>query len=182
MIMTGGAPPPPSPYSVTLPTAAQTQLFMVHRLRPLTPPPGPLLFSGLWLMRLRTAHSRHDAVLVGLVIDCAFSFIEAPGVQLPFSHAYRKGLALGGATGHPFTIERCFDSALDRARCLFRQAPQNKKCETSSHLPELTNSLIAKHVQLISTNGLCPCMEFFAQESSLVSNDNTVWFTGSAAG
>ena len=35
---------------------------------------------------------------------------------------------------------------------------------------------------MVCTNGLSPCLEFPAEESSLVSNDNTVRFPGSAAG
>ena len=58
----------------------------------------------------------------------------------------------------------------------------NKKYETFSYLPELTDAQIAKQVQMMITNGLSPCLEFSAEESSFVSNDNTVRFTGSAAG
>ena len=46
----------------------------------------------------------------------------------------------------------------------------------------MTDAQIAKQVQMIIAKGLSPCLEFASQETSFVSNNNTVRFTGSAAG
>ena len=64
----------------------------------------------------------------------------------------------------------------------FCMRPKNKWYKTFSYLPELTGALIGRQVQMAFTNGLLPCLEFSAEESSLVSNDNTVRFPGTAAG
>ena len=46
----------------------------------------------------------------------------------------------------------------------------------------MTDAQIAKQVQMIIAKGLSPCLEFASEETIFVSNDNTVRFTGSAAG
>ena len=58
----------------------------------------------------------------------------------------------------------------------------NKKFETFSYLPPLTDAQISKQVDMIIAKGLSPCLEFAPKELSFVSNDNTVRFCGSAAG
>jgi ribulose-bisphosphate carboxylase small chain len=58
----------------------------------------------------------------------------------------------------------------------------NKKFETFSYLPLMTDAQIAKQVQMVIAKGLSPCLEFASEETSFVSNDNTVRFTGTAAG
>uniref|UniRef100_P16881 Ribulose bisphosphate carboxylase small subunit, chloroplastic n=2 Tax=Euglena gracilis TaxID=3039 RepID=RBS_EUGGR len=58
----------------------------------------------------------------------------------------------------------------------------NKKFETFSYLPPLSDAQIAKQVDMIIAKGLSPCLEFAAPENSFIANDNTVRFSGTAAG
>ena len=51
---------------------------------------------------------------------------------------------------------------------------ESQGTKTFSYLPELTDALIASQVQMVTTNGLSPCLGFATEESSLVSNNNTV--------
>ena len=75
-----------------------------------------------------------------------------------------------------------FDYALDRARCLFPQAPpKTNGTGLFPFLPELPDDRIARQMQEVRISGVSPCLEFPAEESSLVSNNNTVRFPGAAA-
>jgi len=58
----------------------------------------------------------------------------------------------------------------------------NKKFETFSYLPPLNDNQIARQVDMIIAKGLSPCLEFAAPDSSFTSNENTIRFSGSAAG
>ena len=51
-----------------------------------------------------------------------------------------------------------------------------------SSLPALINAQIVKLVETMICKGVFPCLDFFAQESRLVSNDNTACVVNSAAG
>ena len=76
-----------------------------------------------------------------------------------------------------------FDYALDRARCLFPTAPpKTNGTGLLFFLPELPDARIARQMQEVRSSGVSPCLEFPAEKSSLVSNNNKVRFPGAAAG
>jgi ribulose bisphosphate carboxylase small subunit len=58
----------------------------------------------------------------------------------------------------------------------------NKKFETFSFLPALTDAEIAKQVQMVITKNLAPCLEFASPEQAYVSSESCERFSGSSAG
>jgi len=58
----------------------------------------------------------------------------------------------------------------------------NKKFETFSYLPPLSDAEIARQVDFIIRNGLAPCLEFAPEDCSFVDDKVTVRFQGSTAG
>ena len=61
-------------------------------------------------------------------------------------------------------------------------ASKNKWYRSPFFLPGLPDAQIAKQMQEVRISGVSPCVEFPAEESSLLSNNNTVRFPGAAAG
>jgi ribulose-bisphosphate carboxylase small chain len=58
----------------------------------------------------------------------------------------------------------------------------NKKFETFSYLPPLSDAAIAKQVDMVIAKNLAPCLEFSAAENAYVSSENCDRFSGSTAG
>ena len=58
----------------------------------------------------------------------------------------------------------------------------NKKFETFSYLPPLSDAQISKQVDMIITKSLAPCLEFAAPENSFTTSENCSRFSGTSAG